>query len=87
VEPPGLTATVPDLVGADAEQAEEDLIALGLRPVLLEAPSEAAPEGTVYAQLPKPGTQIPKTYPVLLLVSGPGLQVNPLPAGQESASP
>lgn len=82
-EPPELTATLPDLVGMEVTQAEDELTRLGLRPVPLEAPSATAPEGIVYAQLPQAGKQVPKTYPVLLLVStGPGAQVNPLPAGQ-----
>ena len=68
-EPPDLTATVPDVVGMDAAQAEEELAKLGLRPVPLEAASGTAPAGTVYAQLPRRVTEVPKTYPVLLLVS------------------
>ena len=77
------TAIVPDLVGTGAAQAKAELEELGLRPVALEAPSATAPAQTVYAQLPAAGTEIPKTFPVLLLVStGPGLQVNPLPAGE-----
>ena len=77
------TAIVPDLVGTDAAQAEAELEELGLRPVLLDAPSASAPAGTVYAQLPEAGEEVPKTYPVLLLVStGSGLQVSPLPAGE-----
>ena len=78
-EPPDLTATVPDVVGMDAAQAEEELTKLGLRPVPLEAASDTAPAGTVFEQLPAAGTEVPKTYPVLLLVStGPPAQVNPL---------
>jgi serine/threonine-protein kinase len=74
-------ATVPDLVGMEAAQAEPALTDLGLRSVLLEAPSPTAAAGTVVAQLPKAGVQVPKTYPVLLLVStGPVPVVNPLPA-------
>ena len=81
-EPPELTATVPDVVGMDAAEAEEELTRLGLRPILLEAPSATTPAGSVSAQLPQAGKQVPKTYPVLLLVSnGPVPQVNPLPAG------
>jgi beta-lactam-binding protein with PASTA domain len=77
------TAIVPDLVGTDAAQAEAELEELGLRPVLLDAPSASAPAGTVYAQLPEAGEEVPKTYPVLLLVStGTGLQVNPSPAAE-----
>ena len=82
-EPPELTATLPDLVGMEVTQAEDELTRLGLRPVPLEAPSATAPEGIVYAQLPQAGKQVPKTYPVLLLVSiGASLQVNPLPADE-----
>ena len=82
-EPPDLTATVPDVVGMDAAQAEEDLAKLGLRAVPLDAPSASASAGTVYAQLPAAGTAVPKTYPVLLLVStGAALQVSPSPAGE-----
>ena len=78
-EPADLTATVPDVVGMDATQAEAELEALGLRPVPLEAASATAPAGTVFEQLPAAGTEVPKTYPVLLLVStGPEAQVNPL---------
>jgi beta-lactam-binding protein with PASTA domain len=77
------TAIVPDLVGADAAQAEAELEKLGLRPVPLEAAGSTAPAGTVYAQLPEAGKEVPKTYPVLLLVStGPGAQATPLPAGE-----
>ena len=77
------TAIVPDLVGTDAAAAEAELEELGLRPVTLDAPNASAPAGTVYAQLPAAGTEIPKTYPVLLLVStGAGLQVSPSPAGE-----
>ena len=77
------TAIVPDLVGTDVAQAEAELEELGLRPVLLDAPSATAPEGTVYAQLPEAGEELPKTYPVILLVStGAGLQASPLPAGE-----
>ncbi len=83
-EPADLTATVPDVVGMDAAQAEEELTRLGLRPVPLQAPSATTPAGTVTAQLPQAGKQVPKTYPVLLLVStGPVPQVNPLPAVNE----
>ena len=71
------TAIVPDLVGTGAAQAEAELEELGLRPVALEAPSATAPAQTVYAQLPAAGTEIPKTYPVLLLVS-----TGPRPAGE-----
>lgn len=78
-EPADLTASVPDVVGMDAAQAEAELEALGLRPVPLEAASATAPEGTVFEQLPAAGTEVPKTYPVFLLVStGPQTQVNPL---------
>ena len=75
---------VPDLVGVDVAEAEAELEELGLRPVLLDAPSASAPAGTVYAQLPEAGEEVPKTYPVLLLVStGAGLQeASPLPAGE-----
>lgn len=77
------TAIVPDLTGVDAAQAEAELEEIGLRPVLLDAPSDTAPAGTVYAQLPDAGTEVPKTYPVLLLVStGPGAQVGPSPAAE-----
>jgi eukaryotic-like serine/threonine-protein kinase len=77
------TAIVPDLVGTDAAAAEAELEELGLRPVPLDAPSATAPAGTVYAQLPAAGTEVPKTYPVLLLVStGAGLQASPSPAGE-----
>ena len=78
-EPADLTAVVPDLVGMDVAQAEAALVELGLRPVPLEAASATAPAGTVFEQLPAAGTEVPKTYPVLLLVStGPQAQVNPL---------
>ena len=63
------TAIVPDLVGTDAAQAEAGLEELGLRAILLDAPSSTAPAGTVYAQYPEAGEELPKTYPVLLLVS------------------
>ena len=77
------TAIVPDLVGTDAPQAEAELEELGLRPVTLDAPNATAPAGTVYAQLPAAGTEVPKTYPVLLLVStGTGLRVSPSPTGE-----
>ena len=77
------TAIVPDLVGTDAAAAEAELEELGLRPVPLDAPNASAAAGTVYAQLPAAGTEVPKTYPVLLLVStGAGLQVSPSPAGE-----
>ena len=60
-----------------------ELEELGLRPVPLDAPNATAAAGTVYAQLPAAGTEVPKTYPVLLLVStGAGLQVSPSPAGE-----
>ena len=78
-EPPQLMATVPDLVGMDVAQAEEELTSLGLRPVPLEVPSATTPAGVVYAQLPEAGEEVPKTYPVLLLVSI-GVQVDTLPA-------
>lgn len=78
-------ATVPDVVGMEAAQAEQELKSLGLRPVVLKAASATVPAGAVSAQLPKAGTQVPKTYPVLLLVStGPVPQINPLPAGSTS---
>jgi serine/threonine-protein kinase len=74
------TTIVPDLVGTDASDAEAELVELGLRPVPLDAPDATAPAGTVYAQLPAAGTEVPKTYPVLLLVStGAGLSASPLP--------
>ena len=81
VEPPQLMVTVPDLVGMDAAQAEEELTSLGLKPVPLEVPSSTTPVGVVYAQLPVAGEEVPKTYPVLLLVSV-GVQVETLPAGE-----
>ena len=74
-------ATVPDLVGMDVAQAEEELTSLGLRPVPLEVPSATTPAGVVYAQLPEAGKEVPKTYPVLLLVSI-GVQIDTLPAGE-----
>jgi beta-lactam-binding protein with PASTA domain len=78
-------ATVPDVVGKEAAQAEQEIKSLGLLPVVLKASSATVPAGVVSAQLPKAGTQVPKTYPVLLLVStGPAPQVNPLPAGSSS---
>ena len=82
-EPPSgpaeLTVTLPDLIGMNAAQAQKELTKLGLRPVPLEAPNVNTPEGIVYAQLPAAGVEVPKTYPVLLLVStGTGAQVNPL---------
>jgi beta-lactam-binding protein with PASTA domain len=71
------------VVGMDAAEAESTLSALGLRPIVLEAPSATAPQGTVSAQLPQAGKEVPKTYPVLLLVStGAGTQPSPLPAEQ-----
>ncbi len=77
------TAIVPDLVGTDVAAAEAELEELGLRPVTLDAPNASAAAGTVYAQLPAAGTEIPKTYPVLLLVStGAGLQASPSPSGE-----
>jgi len=81
VEPPQLMVTVPDVVGMDAAQAEEELTSLGLKPVPLEVPSSTTPAGVVYAQLPEAGEEVPKTYPVLLLVSV-GVQVDTLPAGE-----
>ena len=80
-QPPELMVTVPDLVGADGAQAEEELTSLGLKPVPLEVPSATAPAGVVYAQLPEAGEEVPKTYPVLLLVSI-GVQVDTLPVGE-----
>jgi beta-lactam-binding protein with PASTA domain len=78
-EPADLTASVPDVVGMDAAQAEAELEALGLRPVPLEAASATAPVGTVFEQLPAAGAEVPKTYPVFLLIStGAQPQVNPL---------
>jgi beta-lactam-binding protein with PASTA domain len=74
-------ATVPDLVGMDVAQAEEELTRLGLKPVPLEVPSATAPAGVVYAQLPEAGKEVPKTYPVLLLVSI-GVQADTVPAGE-----
>jgi beta-lactam-binding protein with PASTA domain len=74
-------ATVPDLVGMDVAQAEEELATLGLLAVPLEVPSATTPAGVVYAQLPEAGKEVPKTYPVLLLVSM-GVQVDTLPAGE-----
>jgi serine/threonine-protein kinase len=82
-EPPELTATVPGVVGMDATEAERQLEALGLRPLLLEAPSEETPPGQVSAQLPESGAEVPKSYPVLLLVStGPGSQPEASPAAE-----
>ena len=87
VEPPELTATVPDVVGMDAAQAEDQLTALGLRPIPLETESATVPAGQVIEQLPVAGKEVPKTYPVLLLVStGSGAQVNPLPESSEPAT-
>jgi serine/threonine-protein kinase len=87
VEPPELTATVPDVVGMDAAQAEDQLTTLGLRPVPLESVSAAVPAGQVIAQLPVAGKKVPKTYPVLLLIStGSGAQVNPLSESSEPAT-
>jgi beta-lactam-binding protein with PASTA domain len=84
VGPPELTATVPDVVGADAAQAQEQLTDLGLRPVPLETGSAEVPAGQVIAQLPEAGKKVPKTYPVLLLVSiGAGPQANPSSEGSE----
>jgi serine/threonine-protein kinase len=80
-QPPQLMVTVPDLVGMDVAQAEEELTSLGLKPVPLEVPSSTTSAGVVYAQLPEPGKEVPKTYPVLLLVSI-GVQVDTLPAGE-----
>lgn len=78
-EPPELTATVPDVVGMDAAEAAQELEALGLRPYLLETASAETAAGSVIAQLPLPGEQLPKTYPVLLLVStGADVEVVPL---------
>ena len=68
-EPPELTATVPDVVGMDAAQAEDELTNLGLRPIPLETESATVPAGQVIEQLPAAGKEVPKTYPVLLLVS------------------
>jgi serine/threonine-protein kinase len=78
-QPPQLMVTVPDLAGMDVAQAEEELTSLGLQPVPLEVPSATTPAGMVYAQLPEAGEEVPKTYPVLLLVSI-GVQVDTLPA-------
>ena len=80
-QPPQLMVTVPDLAGMDVAQAEEELTSLGLKPVPLEVSSATTPAGVVYAQLPEAGEEVPKTYPVLLLVSI-GVQVDTLPAGE-----
>jgi serine/threonine-protein kinase len=80
-QPPQLMVAVPGLVGMDVAQAEEELTSLGLQPVPLEVPSTTTPLGVVYAQLPEAGSEVPKTYPVLLLVST-GVQVETLPAGE-----
>jgi len=86
-EPPAFIATVPDVVGKDAAQAEAELTKLGLRPVRLQAPSDTAPKGSVVSQLPPGGSKLPKTFPVLLLVStGPAPQVTPLPAASATPS-
>jgi beta-lactam-binding protein with PASTA domain len=68
-EPPELTATVPDVVGMDAGEAQDQLTSRGLRPIPLETSSATAPPGQVIEQLPAAGETVPKTYPVLLLVS------------------
>jgi eukaryotic-like serine/threonine-protein kinase len=74
---------VPDVVGLTSEEAGARLTDLGLRPVPLKAPSAPVAANTVIAQLPAADESVPKTYPVLLLVSlGPPAQVNPVPASQ-----
>jgi eukaryotic-like serine/threonine-protein kinase len=72
-------AEVPDVVGLTADDAETAVRGAGLRPVLLKSPSVQTDAGLVFLQLPRPGRHIPKTFPVLMLVStGPPVQVNPL---------
>ena len=70
---------VPDVEGLTVDEAEAAVRDAGLRPVPFESPSLRTEEGVVFLPLPRGGQELPKTFPVLMLVStGPPVQVNPL---------
>ena len=73
---------VPDVVGLTSDEAVKKLTELGLRPLPLKEPSATVAAGTVISQLPAAGESVPKTYPVLLLVSLGPPQPSQLPASQ-----
>ena len=65
---------------------EPDVPSVVLTGLELKQPSATVAADTVIAQLPTAGESVPKTYPVLLLVSLGPPQASQLPASQVPAS-
>jgi len=61
--------TVPDVVGKTAEEAASAVTEAGLGPIQIEYPGDAGDGGTILAQLPAGGREVPEGFPVLMLVS------------------
>ncbi len=64
--PKGLVTQLPDLVGALAGDAENSVLAMGLRPVLVRTTHPTAHPETVYAQLPN-AQAVAKASPVPII--------------------
>jgi serine/threonine-protein kinase len=66
---PPATIAVPDLGGRSAQQAQQQLLNLGLRPTVTTEASETVPQDRVVRQDPASGTKVAKNTNVALVVS------------------
>ncbi|HEY0614546.1 MAG TPA: Stk1 family PASTA domain-containing Ser/Thr kinase [Candidatus Elarobacter sp.] len=67
---PPKNVEVPDLTGASATRAQQDLIGLGLKPQVTNEPSDSVQQDHVIRQDPPAGTKLAKNDVVNLVVSG-----------------
>ena len=67
---PAQTIVVPDFTGKMASQAQQQLVALGLRPVVSSEVSDSIPQDHVIRQDPPANTKLPPNAAVALVVSG-----------------
>jgi serine/threonine-protein kinase len=71
------SVTVPDLVGKTEAEATTALTDLGLKPVVVPDAKSDAQEGTVFAQLPAAGSNVPPGSQVVIQVAGAGAKPTP----------
>jgi eukaryotic-like serine/threonine-protein kinase len=67
---PAQTIAVPDFTGKMASQAQQQLVALGLKPVVTSEVSDSVPQDHVIRQDPPADTKLAPNAPVTLVVSG-----------------
>ncbi len=67
--PPFALGETPNFIGVDSEVAQALLTQLGLQFVVIAVDTSEAPQGTVFAQTPEPGSPIEANDDVTLIVS------------------